>query len=95
MPVNKIEALSVGFICPTCKAKTGVTDSRANSIGVRRRRKCPRGHLFTTFEMRAENMYEARQIIEQYRSPLFLKRLHQMEQSLAEVLDALQPEHRE
>lgn len=42
--------------CPFCEAETQVTDSRPMlndrevKIGVKRRRKCVRGHVFTTVE---------------------------------------------
>lgn len=37
--------------CPECGALGEVTDSRPNEVGVRRRRRCPSGHRFTTQEI--------------------------------------------
>lgn len=37
--------------CPFCQAETGVINSRPNSTGIRRRRKCPEcGYRFSTQE---------------------------------------------
>ena len=36
--------------CPTCGRHTGVYDSRQSGVHVRRRRQCPAGHRFTTYE---------------------------------------------
>lgn len=38
------------FLCPECRGKTTVTDSRQSPAGQRRRRLCAQGHRFTTYE---------------------------------------------
>lgn len=78
-----------GFSCPTCGQKTGVTDSRATTEGLRRRRKCPAGHRFTTYEVEAENRDTALTNIAAFRTPRFLQRLTAFESSLADIMDAL------
>lgn len=42
----------LNFKCPACGGGTGVTDSRPNGDGIRRRRKCyVCSHRFTTMEI--------------------------------------------
>lgn len=47
----------MSFPCPDCGKPTGVIDSRArcdsNGPMIARRRKCPNGHRFTTYELTA------------------------------------------
>lgn len=45
------------MICPDCGAETDVKDSRPanNNRAIRRRRLCPRGHRFTTYEEVAQD----------------------------------------
>ena len=40
--------------CPKCKGKTQVFDSRPAELGIHRRRKCAKGHRFSTMEMVVE-----------------------------------------
>lgn len=42
----------VPFLCPVCgRPAVTVVDTRAYGPRIRRRRKCPKGHRITTFEV--------------------------------------------
>jgi transcriptional regulator NrdR family protein len=42
------------YQCPECQASSSVIETRAASGNLRRRRKCPNGHRFSTMEVAAD-----------------------------------------
>lgn len=44
--------------CPECNSSVSlVIDSRATAIFIRRRRRCPRSHRYTTYEVLESNYF--------------------------------------
>lgn len=52
------------YLCPECGQKTGVYDTRPHGPILKRRRKCPQGHRFTTFEIHGLSLEKLSQLID-------------------------------
>ena len=53
-PTTRFTAGLSAMLCPECQQRTQVVDSRPDAKTIRRRRRCPKGHTFSTTEVLLE-----------------------------------------